>query len=121
MAAGPADKVLDVFKDLVFDQLVKAAISYIVGLAPFLSFGPIAFIIGKVVTYIAGILYAELKEAINFQVILLNNRSLHDKFVGAQIELKKLAMEKGIDSPEFRVQREKHKAALAAFARYSGT
>ncbi len=121
MSAGPADKALDVFKDVVFDQLVKAAITYIVGLAPFLSFGPIAFIISKVVTYVAGLLYLEMKEAINFQVILLNNRSLHDKFVTAQIELRKIALEKGIDSPEFRVNREAHKKALAEFSRYGAT
>ncbi len=121
MAAGPADKAIDLFKDLVFDPLVKYAIGYIVGLAPFLAFGPISFIIGQVVTYVAGIIYEQLKDTINLEVILLNNAAHHAAFVSAEIELKKIALTKGIDSPEFYDSREKHKIALAVFARHVGS
>jgi len=121
MSAGPVDKVADIFKDLIFDALVKNAITYVIGLAPFLSFGPIAFIVSKAITYIAGIVYDQLKLAINFQVILLNNEMHQKAFIDAQYSLSKLGKEKGIDSPEFKVMREKHKVALAKFVRNSGT
>lgn len=121
MAAGPADKVADLFKDLVFDHLVKAAIAQVVGLAPFLAWGPVSFIVGKVITYVASLLYEHLRLAINFQVILLNNELHHKAFVEASYSLTKLGKEKGIDSPEFKAQREKHKVALSKFVRYSGT
>lgn len=121
MSSGPADKVLDVFKSLIFDELVKVAIAKIIGLAPFLSWGPISFIVGKLVTYIAGELYVLLKDAINFHVILLNNAQHHTAYIDAQIQLKNIAKEKGIDSDEFKAQRQKHAASLAKFIRYSGT
>jgi hypothetical protein len=121
MSAGPADKPMDLFKTLVFDELVKSTIAYIIGLAPWLSFGPIAFIIGRVVVYVSGVLYEGMKEAINFEVILLNNAAHHKAFLKAQIELRGIAKNQGIDSPEFKRSREEHKTALAKFVRYSGT
>lgn len=121
MSAGPADKTLDVFKDLIFDAQVKVVIAYITGLAPFLAFGPLAFIIARVVTYVADVLYAQLREVVNFQLILLNNAENHREYADAQIELSRIAKIKGIDSIEFRVLREKHKKALAKFVRYSGS
>ena len=121
MSVGPADKALDVFKDLIFDQMVKSAISYIIGLEPLLAWVPVSFLIGKVVTYVAGIIYEEMKDAINFQVILLNNRSHHEGYINALSILKRIANEKGIDSEEFKTQREIHKATLSRFIRYSGS
>lgn len=121
MSAGPVDGALDVFKDMVFDQLVKLAISHIIGLAPFLSFGPVAFVISRVVVYIANLLYGVMKDAINFQVILLNNSIHHKAFISAQIQLRQLAKEKGIESPEFKKSREDHAKHLSTFIRYSGT
>jgi len=115
MSGGPADGVMDVFRDLVWDQLVKLAISKIIGLAPFLSWGPVGFIVGKVVTYVAGMLYEELHEAVNFQVIILKHASHHRAFVDSQITLKSIAELKGINSQEFKNAREIHKAALAKF------
>lgn len=121
MAAGPADKVLDVFKELVFDQLVKNIIAKIVGLAPFLAWGPIAFIVTKVVTYLAGMVYDELKDAVNMKYIMLKNERYHAEFVAANGELRDIAKTKGIDSPEFKEAREKRKKTLADLARYDAT
>jgi hypothetical protein len=121
MAAGPADKALDLFKDLVFDPLVKLAISRIIALAPWLSFGPISFIVGQVVTYVAGIVYEVMKDFINFEVILLRNAEHQKALIDALTALQKAAREKGTDSPEFRSLRESHKAALAKYARNPGT
>ena len=115
MAAGPADKALDVFKTLVFDALVKNLIAYIVGLAPFLSFGPVAFIVGKVVTYIAGKLYEGLRDVINIEVIILRNAAAHAAFVDAQLSLRNVALTKGIDSKEFQDARNKQAEAFANF------
>jgi hypothetical protein len=118
MASGPADKVMDVFQSLVWDELVKLAITQIVGLAPFLAWGPISFIVGKVVTYIAGVLYEALKETINFQVIILKHEAHHKAFVTAQLALRSIAETKGIDSDEFKNARIVHAAALRKFVRY---
>lgn len=121
MSAGPADKVLDTFKSLVFDQLVRAAIASIVGLAPWLAYGPVSFLITRVVTYVCDRLYDELAEAVNFEMILLKNSAYHKEYLKAHIELRGIAKNVGIDSPEFKASREKHKAALAKFVRFGGT
>lgn len=121
MSSGPADKVLDIFKSLIFDELVKVVIAKVIDLAPFLSWGPVSFIVGKVITYIAGELYEVLKDIINFEVILLKNREHHVAYVNAHIQLRNIAKEKGIDSDEFKAQRKIQAAALASFIRYGGT
>ena len=121
MSSGPADKALDVFKTLIFDALVKAAIARIISVAPAFAWGPLSFIITKVVWYVANALYEEMHTAINFQIILLNNRKHHDAYIEAQMVLLKIAKDKGIDSDEFENQRVIHQAALRKFIRYTGT
>lgn len=121
MSAGPADRALDVFKSLVFDQLTKAAIAQILGLSPFLAWGPIAYIIGQAVVYVGDVIYNQLKDAVNLEVILIKNEAFHKAYVNASLSISKIAKEKGIDSPEFRKARDEHKAALSKFVRYSGT
>jgi len=120
MSAGPADKVLDTFKSLVFDELVKAAIAKIISQAAFLAWGPVAYIVGQVVTYVAGVLYEYMSDVINLEVILLKNSAYHAAYIEAHFRLQKVAKEKGIESPEFKTEREKHKAALSRFVRYGG-
>lgn len=121
MAAGPADKALDLFKDLVFDPMVKLVIQRIIGLASWLAFGPVAFIVGQVVTYVAGVVYDVMKDFINFEVILLRNAEHQKALIEALTDLQKIAKTNGIGSPEFRSAREAHKAALAKYARNPGT
>lgn len=121
MSAGPADKALDTFKGLVFDELVKLLISRVLGMAGWLAWGPVAFIVTKVITWVAEALYDALKEAVNFQVIILKNAAHQRAFAKATMELQSIADTAGINSPEFKVSREAHKNALAKFVRYGAT
>ncbi len=121
MASGPADKALDTFKELVFDQLVKVAIQQIIGMAAFLAWGPVAFIVAKVVTFVADTLYDQLQKTINFQYIMLQNEQFHKAYVDAVENIKEVAKKKGINSPEFRRARDGHKVALSKFVRWTGT
>ncbi len=117
MATGPADKILDVFKDLVFDTALKLVINKIIAQAAFLSWGPIAYLVGVAVNYIGGLLYEALREYINLEVIILKHEAHHKAFVSAQIALRGIAQTKGIESQEFQDARSIHKAALAKFLR----
>lgn len=121
MAAGPADKTLDTFKALVFDPIVKLVIGKVIGLAGFLSFGPVAFLVTKLVTYIADQLYLVLRDQVNFNYIMLANEKHHEAFVAAHLELKGIAQSKGIDSKEFKEAREKRRKALSEFVRWGAT
>lgn len=115
MPTGPADKALDLFKGLVFDQLVKLAIQRILGMAAWLSWGPIAFIITRVVVFVADKLYEGVKDYVNIEYIMLRNETYHKQFIQAQYVLKGVASEKGVDSEEFRKARDEHKKALSKF------
>ncbi len=117
MAKGPADAGLDTFKTLVFDPLVKGVIEKITASAGWLSFGPVAFIVSKLVTAIANALYDKLKLVINFQYIALLNEKHHKAYVEANTELRLIAKSQGINSPYFLEAREKRKKALALFVR----
>jgi hypothetical protein len=119
MAQGPADKVLDSFKMLVFDPLVKVGINQILGLAGWLSFGPVAFIITKVVTYVADVLYTLLRNTINFEVILLLNEAHHDAYVKASADLQGAFDQYGPGSEQFKKLRAVHGAALSKFVRWA--
>ena len=121
MSAGPADKALDVFHDLVYVQIVKMATDSIIALAPWLAIPPVAWIVTQVVSYVAGVLYGFLRDTVNFEYIMLTNEVHHAAFVKASLDLKAIAAAKGIDSPEFRKARDEHKTALAVFVRNSGT
>jgi len=121
MSTGPADKGLDLFKTLVFDQIVNTLTSAIIGLAPWLSLPFFSFIVRKTVKWISEKLYEQLSQFINFEVILLRNAEYHREYISACIALNGIAKTLGIDSPEFKVARNEHKKALAKFVRYSGT
>lgn len=121
MSTGPADKALDTFKSLVFDPLVEQVIARTIALAGWLGWGPVAFLVSKIFTWAANELYEALSQTINFQVILLKNEQFHKDFVVAAKALKEEAERNGIDSPQFRQAREKHKIALRKFVRYGTT
>ena len=61
-----------------------------------------------------------MSDVINLEVILLKNSAYHAAYIEAHFRLQKVAKEKGIESPEFKTEREKHKAALSRFVRYGG-
>lgn len=107
----------DIFKSLIFDTLVKIAIEKIIALAPWLSFGPISFVVSTVVTMIANKLYEVLKEVVNLELIILKNDAHQRAFISAAIQLKSVATKYGPDSMEFTEYREKHKKALSDLIR----
>ena len=121
MASGPADKALDVFKSLIWDRYVDVATTAVIALAPFLAFPPLAFLIRTVFKFVGDSLYKYFSLGVNIEVIMLRNELNHKAFVDAEVELKRIADSTGTDSAAFKEAREKHKAALAKFVRYTGT
>lgn len=121
MSTGPADVVLDTFKTLVWDLWVKALIAYVLGLAPWLAFGPVSFIVTRAITWITDRLYVFVRDGINLNLIMLNNELHHSAYISASRDLQIVFDSKGIDSKEFKDAREKHKKSLSDFVRYSGT
>lgn len=109
----------NLFKSLVWDNLVKAAIKKIFVAAPFLAWGPLGIVAKYVIGKIADKLYEALKEAIDMQRIAFRNKDLRKGYERASVTLRIIAQDRGIDSDEFKKAREEHKKNLAAFVRFS--
>lgn len=123
MSAGPADKALDTFKILIWDVYVEVAIAALVAAVPLTGFfaplaGALAKILGIVIRYVTDKLYELLSQGVNFGTIILLNKSHHANFVKASDQLRSSFDKNGMDSPEFKKDRDEHKAALLKFVRY---
>ncbi len=117
------DTAADLFKRLVWDRLVdlavkKIATKVLVRLPAWLA-GPLGWIIGEVVTWIASEIFSVVKEFIAFEAIAFINKEHQVAFDRASVELKILAMQKGIDSIEYKEAREHAKKSLSTFVRYT--
>lgn len=108
-----------IFKELVWDSLVKAAIARLFAAVPFLAWGPVGIAVSWALTLFADKIYEAVKLAVELEVIVLRNEAHRRAFDRASVELRLLARTKGIESPEFKVAREEHKKALAQFVRFA--
>lgn len=80
---------------------------------PFLNWFPAKNIIKYYLVKLLDMLYAAMIQIVNLKYIVLKDTALADEFTKRDLELKGIANEKGINSPEYRAGREAHKAALA--------
>jgi hypothetical protein len=109
----------DIFKELVWDVLVKAAIGQLFAALPFLAWGPIGIVVSWALTLFANKLYEGVKEFVNLQAIVLRNEAHQRAYDRASVSLKIIAQQKGIESPEFKNAREDHKKKLSEFVRFA--
>jgi hypothetical protein len=113
-------KAGDLFKDLVWDNLVDAALGALFTALPILKIWPIGPIINSVVRLFADKLFAALQLAIDLQIIAFVNGEHRRAFDDASVKLKIIASSHGIESEEFKKARKEHRDALSKFVRLSG-
>lgn len=109
----------DLFKALVWNNLIKAALARLFLAVPFLGWGPIGVVVSWVVTKIADKLYDELEMIVNLQAIALKNEIHQREFDRASMKLHIIAREKGTASSEFKNAREHAKESLSQFVRFA--
>ena len=107
------------FRSLVWDNLVKAAIKRVFMAVPFLAIGPLGVITKFIIIKIANKIYEVLKETVDLQLIVFKNYRLKKEFDRASVMLKIIAQGKGVDSNEFKDAREIHKKRLSNFVRFA--
>ena len=112
-------EIEQLFKSLVWDNLIKAAIKKVFMAVPFLAMGPLGKITVYLLTKFADKLYDVLHEQIDLQVIVFKNYRLRKEFDRASVKLKIIAKSKGIESNEFKDARELHKKRLSDFVRFA--
>lgn len=110
---------LDLFKDLVWDNLVEAALAALFVKVPVLAWGPLGAIIKFAATKFTDYLYAGMKMFIVVEAIPLRNKLLHKKYTEAAIKLKTIAKTTGIESDEFRKARNEDKKRLSDLVRFA--
>lgn len=106
------------FKALVWDALVKAAIARLFAAVPFLAWGPVGFLVSHLLTKFADKLFEAASMAIAMEKIILTNEAHLKEYERASVKLKIIAREKGIESPEFKEARDAEKAALSKFVQF---
>lgn len=107
----------DLFKSLVWENLVKAGIQRLFLAVPVLGWGPIGWIVSAVIFKFADMFYEAVKLQINLQLIVFNNAKFLAEYVDASLKLKEIAGRTGIESDEFKQARGSHAEALSKFVR----
>lgn len=113
-----SDKAMDLFKDLIWESLVKAAIAKLFVAMPALAWGPVGVFVTWVVTKFADRLYEHAQEYIALETIAFKNKKLETEFSRRMVVLRIIERESGLDSDAFRKGREDAKKALSDFVRF---
>lgn len=108
----------DLFKSFVWDKLVELVVQRIFFELPFLAWGPLGAITKIAIVFFSDKLYVHIKLCVDMNVISFMNREHQQAYDRAGVELKIIAMQKGIESPEFKEAREKAKHNLSKFVRF---
>jgi|WetSurMetagenome_2_1015567.scaffolds.fasta_scaffold559515_2 hypothetical protein len=112
------DGIFDIFKELVWDNLVKATLTEIFVAVPLLGWGPIGFVITSLAVKYSDKLYNGINKVVDVKAIALKDEILKREYDSASIKLKIIANSYGINSSEFEVSRVAHKNYLSQFVRF---
>ena len=109
----------DLFKDLVWDNLIKAALGKLFAAVPVLGWGPIGLVVNYIVFKFADQLYDAIKEWKDFKVIFLRNLGLEQDFNTTSVKLKLIAIDKGKESVEYKEARNENQKRLQNLVRFN--
>ncbi len=108
--------ISDLFKSLVWDALVNAAIKKLFAALPaWATWGPLGPFITHWLTKFLDNLYVELAEWIDVKEILFKNKLLEKEFVRHYVILKSVAKQFGENSDEFKKERLESQKHFFAF------
>ena len=99
-------------KDVVFAAVIKLATQMLISALPWLGWGPMGWITGLVVSIVGNVIYDAMDEAFRLQMIQFKNDKFQREWDSASVKLKIVAMNHGVDSPEFKEERKKNVEAL---------
>lgn len=110
---------LDLFKDLIWDNWIEAALGRLFAASKFLSFGPVkAFIIWIVQKY-SDQLFEVADEYFDIRNVIIKDEKLLKEYDRESVKLKLIARQYGIDSEVFRSSRAESRKKLSEFGRFN--
>lgn len=102
MPSKKRSKVIsDIFKALIWDTLLTAAINALFKAVPFLAWGPLGFVVSAVIRWVGNKVFEGVDEYIDLQTIAFKKLELAQEYAKHAIELKRIAQKSGTESPEF--------------------
>lgn len=110
--------IVDTFKELVWDLVVREALRKLFSKVAWLGWGPIGAFITHFALKYSDEIYSMIKEFIVIEGIILRNAEFKEAYGKSSVKLKIVAKNKGIDSPEFKEVRETNKKDLSKYVRF---
>lgn len=107
------------FKELVWDSIVKAATQACFVAIPMLGAWPLRSIVTWIIGQFSNQMFKAAKLTLDLQAIGFINAAHKRAFDSAMVTLKIIAHDKGVESDDFKKAKENAKAALSEFTRYS--
>ncbi len=103
----------ELFKGGVWDTLVDLGLAALFAEAPYLNIPILRDGIKWLIRKFTDAMFTFFQEFVNLKYVFLHNLGMQKKFTEHALALKGLAIEKGLDSKEYKDAREEHKKALA--------
>lgn len=113
-------RIEDLLEDLVWDNLVEAALAALAVAAPWTKWPIVGPVVRYIVRRIADKLFSLARLTFDFQAIRFLDNKAQREFDTAAVKLKIIAYKRGVESEEFKKAREDAKAAFAEFVRLRG-
>ena len=111
--------ISSIFKSMVWDVLLKRGIDILITSLSISPQGFLAMLITKVIIIVANKLYPIIVQMVRIESVILTDEVHQKSFERAQLKLKIIAKEKGIDSQEFKDAREKEKESLYKLIKFN--
>lgn len=109
------------FKSLVWDNALEAALTVLFAEAPALNIPIVRSIVRGIARMISDSFFSLLKEFVDMAAIPIMNAELKSKFDGKYSQLRFVLIKNGMDSPEFKAAHEEAHDAFADFFRNNAT
>lgn len=110
-----------VFYDLVWEPMVKAGEIWLETDAPFFSLPIIKQAEEEIIQLVADWVFRKIILFMDLAAVRFKNADLQVAYDKAFVALKIIAIDKGLDSPEYKKAKEDAKAALSQIARFGAT
>lgn len=109
----------DLFKGIVWDNLIKAGTESLLKALPFLSIWPIGPIIRFVINKFSNYLFENLRLMVDLKAIAFVNDKDRKKFDEHAVKLKILERDYGLNSKQYKEERNKAHERFSQLVRYS--
>lgn len=106
------------FKELIFDNLIKASLQRLFLKIPLLGWGPFGIIITYFANKYGEIFFEEMKTIIVIKKIIITNSAFESAYHKATLKLKVYSQNYGVDSVEYQRVKDEAKKSLADLVQF---